>query len=42
MKRWRLDYCVVSKELKDKIDKEDILVDIFGSDHVPILLEINI
>jgi len=39
---WRLDYCVASKELKDKIVNADILDNIFGSDHVPILLEINI
>ncbi|BFI73115.1 exodeoxyribonuclease III [Nanoarchaeota archaeon] len=39
---WRIDYCVVSKELKEKIKNADILYDIYGSDHLPVVLEIDI
>lgn len=38
----RLDYWLVSRELKDCIVDSKILDDIYGSDHCPILLEINI
>lgn len=36
---WRLDYFFVSSNLKDKIKHAEILENIFGSDHCPILLE---
>lgn len=36
----RLDYCIVSEELKDRIKMADILIDIQGSDHAPIILEL--
>jgi exodeoxyribonuclease-3 len=39
---WRIDYFLVSKRLLKYIIKSDILVDILGSDHAPIILEINI
>ena len=39
---WRIDYFIVSNTLKDKIYKTDILNDIYGSDHCPVLLEINL
>lgn len=39
---WRIDYFLVSKELKDKVIKADILDGIMGSDHCPILLEVDI
>ena len=38
---WRIDYFLVSDILKDKIIKAEILDDIMGSDHCPVLLEIN-
>jgi exodeoxyribonuclease-3 len=38
---WRIDYFLVSKNLIKKIIKSDILDNIFGSDHAPILLEIK-
>ncbi|MGN1298362.1 MAG: exodeoxyribonuclease III [Candidatus Scatovivens sp.] len=39
---WRIDYFIVSNALKDKIDDSKIHDDIFGSDHCPIELDINI
>ncbi|MBT7706522.1 exodeoxyribonuclease III [archaeon] len=39
---WRIDYFVVSKSLKNRIKDADILNDILGSDHCPVLLEITI
>jgi len=38
---WRLDYFFVSSDLKNKIKHAEILENIFGSDHCPILLEIK-
>jgi exodeoxyribonuclease-3 len=38
---WRLDYFFVSKDLKDKIKKAEILDDMLGSDHCPVLLELK-
>jgi exodeoxyribonuclease-3 len=38
---WRLDYFFVSKDLKEKLKKAEILDTIFGSDHCPILLELK-
>lgn len=39
---WRIDYFVVSKRLSDKLTKTEIHDDIFGSDHCPVSLEIDI
>ncbi|MFA5651989.1 MAG: exodeoxyribonuclease III [Candidatus Paceibacterota bacterium] len=38
---WRIDYFFVSENLKEKIKKAEILDNIFGSDHCPILLELK-
>jgi exodeoxyribonuclease-3 len=38
---WRLDYFFASPDLKEKIKKAEILNDVFGSDHCPVLLEIK-
>lgn len=38
---WRIDYFLVSDFAKDKITRADILTDIEGSDHCPVLLEFN-
>jgi exodeoxyribonuclease-3 len=38
---WRIDYFFVSKTLKHHIQKAEILPDIFGSDHCPVVLEIS-
>ena len=39
---WRIDYFVVSDDIKDKIKKAEIRSDIFGSDHCPVMLELDI
>lgn len=36
---WRIDYYLISPKLLKKIIKSDILTDIHGSDHAPIILE---
>jgi exodeoxyribonuclease-3 len=38
---WRIDYFFVSKKLEKKIKKALILPDVMGSDHCPILLELD-
>jgi exodeoxyribonuclease III len=39
---WRIDYFLIDKKLIKKIKKSDILDNIIGSDHAPIILEISI
>ena len=39
---WRLDYFLLSDFAKDKIIAADIHTDIFGSDHAPISLQIDV
>ena len=39
---WRIDYFVVSDDIKDKIKNTDILTDVLGSDHCPVALEIDL
>ena len=39
---WRIDYFIVSESLKDKIEDAKILDDVYGSDHCPVELDINI
>jgi exodeoxyribonuclease-3 len=39
---WRIDYFCVSSSLKDKLIKSYILPKVMGSDHAPVVLEINI
>ena len=39
---WRLDYFIVSNKIADKIKRADILTNVEGSDHAPIILEIDI
>ena len=36
---WRIDYFIVSESLKDSLENAEILTDIMGSDHCPVLLE---
>lgn len=38
----RLDYWLVSNDLKDKIVDSKILDDVYGSDHCPIMLNIDL
>ena len=39
---WRIDYFLVSEKLKDKISDATIEDKIFGSDHCPVTLEMNL
>ena len=38
---WRIDYFCVSNKIKNKVKKSIILPDVMGSDHAPILIEIE-
>lgn len=38
---WRIDYFCVSEVLKDRLADAKILTDVYGSDHCPIVLELN-
>ena len=39
---WRIDYFIVSDDIKDKVINSTILTDVLGSDHAPVMLEIDI
>lgn len=39
---WRLDYWVISSELKENLKNSERLADIEGSDHCPIVLELDL
>lgn len=38
---WRIDYFIVSKDYKDQIKDAKILMNIVGSDHCPVVLELK-
>jgi len=38
---WRIDYFIVSEDLKTKLKDAEIHADIMGSDHCPVVLEID-
>ncbi|HSX38988.1 MAG TPA: exodeoxyribonuclease III, partial [Candidatus Saccharimonadales bacterium] len=38
---WRIDYNVIDKALVHKLKSADILIDIYGSDHCPVVMELN-
>ena len=38
---WRIDYFLVSERLKDKIKHADIWSEVLGSDHCPVVLELE-
>ncbi len=38
---WRIDYFVVSERFKDRIKEVTLCTDVFGSDHCPVILEIQ-
>lgn len=40
-KGWRIDYFLASDNIIKKIKKSDILTEVLGSDHAPILLKLN-
>ena len=39
---WRIDYFIVSDRIRDRITRADILSDVYGSDHCPVVLEIEL
>ena len=39
---WRIDYFIVSEDLKDKITGTDIHNEILGSDHCPVELDLGL
>lgn len=39
---WRIDYFFISKNLKDRLKDAFILNNVFGSDHCPVGIEIDI
>ena len=39
---WRIDYFLVSERIADKIKDARILTDVFGSDHCPVALDIEL
>ena len=39
---WRIDYFLVSDRLRDKVETASILTEIHGSDHCPVMLEIDL
>ncbi len=39
---WRLDYFIISKKLRPMLTNSSILNDVYGSDHCPIKLELNL
>jgi exodeoxyribonuclease-3 len=39
---WRIDYFLVSPKLIKKVTKSDILTNVMGSDHAPIIIEIKL
>ena len=39
---WRIDYFVTSERLRTSIADAQILTDVYGSDHCPVTLELNI
>lgn len=41
-KGWRIDYFLVSKKLINKVVKSEILTNVMGSDHAPVMLKVNI
>ena len=39
---WRIDYFIISDRLKEKLADARILTDVMGSDHCPVMLELDI
>lgn len=38
---WRIDYFVASEEIRDRVKSSEILANVMGSDHCPIVLELK-
>jgi len=41
-KGWRIDYFLVPKKIVNNVIKSEILTDVMGSDHAPVMLKINL
>ena len=39
---WRIDYFLTTDNIKDRITEAKIMTDVYGSDHCPVSLEIDI
>ena len=39
---WRIDYFFISPDLLSKLKKVEILTDVYGSDHCPVMIEIGL
>lgn len=39
---WRIDYFITSKSIIDKVSKPQIYTDVYGSDHCPISIDLNL
>ena len=39
---WRIDYFIVSDRLRDRIRSADIWSEVLGSDHCPVVLELDV
>lgn len=39
---WRIDYFIVSERLRERLKKAEIHADVMGSDHCPVLLDIDL
>ncbi len=39
---WRIDYFCINKLLEDKLISADILNEVYGSDHCPVVVELDI
>ena len=39
---WRIDYFIVSDRLQNQIKRAEILTSVEGSDHCPVLLELDL
>ena len=39
---WRIDYFLITKSIIEKVQKAKILSEYYGSDHCPIVLEIEV
>ena len=39
---WRIDYFIISDSLRDNLENAEIHNDVFGSDHCPVSIEMNL
>jgi exodeoxyribonuclease-3 len=39
---WRIDYCIVSEELRSRVTNASIMANVAGSDHAPVTVDIEV